>query len=99
MRAGIIRAGSLERNNLRMAKEVRKKPVAAAAAAVQLSGVSGVAIEASAHELLDPADTLNIQIAATFQQKRDHFDTTAGLGVGRIAVKSNLASSKVIEWE
>ena len=49
--------------------------------------------------LNNPADTLNIQIAATFQQKRDHFDTTAGLGVGRIAVKSNLASSKVIEWE
>ena len=49
--------------------------------------------------LNNPADTLNIQIAATFQQKRDHFDTTACLGVGRIAVKSNLASFKVIEWE
>ena len=82
-----------------MPKEVRKKPVPTAAAAVQLAGVSDVALGASAHELLNPAETLNIQIAATFQQKRDHFDTTAGLGVGRIAVKSSLASSKVIEWE
>ncbi|MFN0037974.1 MAG: hypothetical protein ACKVP2_00465 [Burkholderiales bacterium] len=82
-----------------MPKEVGKKPVAAAAAAVQLGGVSGVALGALAHEFLNPTETLNIKIADAFQQKRDHSDTTACYGVGKNAVKSKLASFKVIEWE
>ena len=66
-----------------MAKEVKEKPARAVVAAVQLPGVSDVEFEASVTELRELAKTLGFEVVRTFTQKRDNFDTTAYLGVGK----------------
>ena len=66
-----------------MAKEVKEKPARAVVAAVQLPGVSDVELEASVTELRELAKTLGFEVVGTFTQKRDNFDTTAYLGVGK----------------
>jgi GTP-binding protein HflX len=66
-----------------MGKEVKEKPARAVVAAVQLPGVSGVEFEASVTELRELAKTLGFEVVRTFTQKRDNFDTTAYLGVGK----------------
>jgi GTP-binding protein HflX len=45
--------------------------------------VSGVEFEASVTELRELAKTLGFEVVRTFTQKRDNFDTTAYLGVGK----------------
>ena len=66
-----------------MAIEVKEKPARAIVAAVQLPGVSDVELESSVTELRELAKTLGFQVVGTFLQKRDHFDTTAYLGIGK----------------
>ncbi len=66
-----------------MAIELNEKPARAIVAAVQLPGVSDVELESSVTELRELAKTLGFQVVGTFLQKRDHFDTTAYLGIGK----------------
>jgi len=63
--------------------EVNEKPPRAIVAAVQLPGVSDVEFESSLIELRELAKTLGFALVGTFTQKRDHFDTTAYLGIGK----------------
>ncbi|MEO8159136.1 MAG: GTPase HflX [Betaproteobacteria bacterium] len=63
--------------------EVNEKPARAIVAAVQLPGVSDVEFESSLIELRELAKTLGFELVGTFTQKRDHFDTTAYLGIGK----------------
>jgi GTP-binding protein HflX len=62
---------------------VNEKPVYAIAAAVQLPNVSDIEFEASLSELRELAKTLGFTVVRTFIQKRNGFDTTAYLGVGK----------------
>ena len=82
-----------------MAREMKERTARANVAAVQLPEVSDVELHASVSELHGLAKTLGFEVVGTFLQKRDHFDTTAYLGVGKTAVKVPLALLKVIEWE
>ncbi len=66
-----------------MQREVNEKPVCAIAAAVQLPNVSDIEFEASLSELRELAKTLGFTVVRTFIQKRNGFDTTAYLGVGK----------------
>ena len=66
-----------------MGKEIKEKPARAIVASVQLPGVSDVELEASITELRELAKTLGFEVVGTFTQKRDNFDTTAYLGVGK----------------
>ena len=66
-----------------MAIEVKEKPARAIVAAVQLPGVSDVEFEASVNELRELGKTLGFELVGTFTQKRDHFDTTAYMGIGK----------------
>ena len=66
-----------------MGKEIKEKPARAIVAAVQLPGVSDVELDASVTELRELAKTLGFEVVGTFTQKRDNFDTTAYLGVGK----------------
>ena len=66
-----------------MAIEVKEKPARAIVAAVQLPGVSDIELESSVSELRELAKTLGFEVVGTFLQKRDHFDTTAYLGIGK----------------
>ena len=66
-----------------MPGEVNEKPVYAIAAAVQLPNVSDIEFEASLSELRELAKTLGFTVVRTFIQKRNGFDTTAYLGVGK----------------
>ncbi len=66
-----------------MQREVNEKPVYAIAAAVQLPNVSDVEFEASLSELRELAKTLGFTVVQTFIQKRNGFDTTAYVGVGK----------------
>ncbi len=63
--------------------EVNEKPARAIVAGVQLPGVSDVEFESSLIELRELAKTLGFSLVGTFTQKRDHFDTTAYLGIGK----------------
>ena len=67
-----------------MGKEIKQKPARAIVAAVQLPGVRDVELEASVTELRELAKTLGFEVVGTFTQKRDNFDTTAYLGVGKL---------------
>ena len=80
-----------------MAKEIDERPTWANVAAVQLHDVSDVELHASVSELNELAKTMGFEVVGTFLQKRDHFDTTASLGVGK-SVKVPLATFEVIEW-
>ena len=66
-----------------MQREVNEKPVYAIAAAVQLPNVSDIEFEASLSELRELAKMLGFTVVHTFIQKRNGFDTTAYLGVGK----------------
>lgn len=66
-----------------MQMEVKDMPARAIVAAVQLPGVSEVEFEASLTELRELAKTLGFEVVCTFTQKRDSFDRTAYLGVGK----------------
>ena len=66
-----------------MQREVNEKPIYAIAAAVQLPNVSDIEFEASLSELRELAKTLGFTVVRTFIQKRNGFDTTAYLGVGK----------------
>ena len=82
-----------------MAKEIKERPARADVAAVQLPDVSEFELQASVSEVRELAKTLGFEVVGTFLQKRDYFDTTAYLGVGKLAVKVPLALVKVLEWE
>ena len=62
---------------------MNEKPRYAVAAAVQLPSVSDVEFEASLTELRELAKTLGFTVVRTFVQKRQGFDTTAYLGIGK----------------
>jgi GTP-binding protein HflX len=61
----------------------RQKPPRAIVAAVQLTGVSDLDFDSSVNELRELAKTLGFELVGTFTQKRDHFDTTAYMGIGK----------------
>jgi GTP-binding protein HflX len=64
-------------------KETKAKPVRAVVAAVQLPIVSDLELDESVSELRELAKTLGFEVVGTFTQKREHFDTTAYLGIGK----------------
>ncbi|KUM01854.1 GTPase HflX [Chromobacterium subtsugae] len=67
-----------------MQTEVKEKPRYAIVASVQLPEVSDVEFEASLTELSELAKTLGFQVVQTFVQKRNSFDRTAYMGVGKL---------------
>ncbi len=66
-----------------MMQDLQDKPKRAIVAAVQLPSVSDVEFDASISELRQLAKTLGFEIAATFTQKRAHFNPVAYLGAGK----------------
>ncbi|EEG09879.1 GTPase HflX [Pseudogulbenkiania ferrooxidans] len=67
-----------------MQTEVKEKPRYALVTSVQLPDVSDSEFEASLNELSELAKTLGFQVMQTFVQKRNSFDRTAYLGVGKL---------------
>ena len=61
----------------------RENSLRAVVAAVQLTGVSDIEFHSSVNELRELATTLGFALVGTFTQKRDHFDTTAYMGIGK----------------
>jgi len=55
----------------------------AVVAAVQLTGVSDLEFNSSVTELRELAKTLGFELVGLFTQKRDHFDATAYMGIGK----------------
>lgn len=74
---------SLEESNRSMATDGQEKPLRAVVAAVQITGVSDLEFNSSVNELRELAKTLGFELVGTFTQKRDHFDTTAYMGIGK----------------
>ncbi|HXF16168.1 MAG TPA: GTPase HflX [Burkholderiales bacterium] len=74
---------TLEESNRPMGPEGREKSLRAVVAAVQLTGVSDIEFNSSVNELRELAKTLGFELVGTFTQRRDHFDTTAYMGVGK----------------
>ncbi|HMU99460.1 MAG TPA: GTPase HflX [Rhodocyclaceae bacterium] len=66
-----------------MRRDMDETPRYAIAAAVQLPSVSDVEFAASLTELRELAKTLGFTVVRTFVQKRNGFDATAYLGVGK----------------
>ena len=66
-----------------MGTEGQEKSLRAVVAAVQLTGVSDIEFNSSVNELRELAKTLGFELVGTFTQKRDHFDTTAYMGIGK----------------
>ncbi|MBK7900929.1 MAG: GTPase HflX [Azonexus sp.] len=66
-----------------MQREGNEKPSQAVVAAVQLPTVSDAEFDASLTELRELAKTLGFIVVRTFVQKRQGFDQTAYLGVGK----------------
>ena len=66
-----------------MQTQAQHKPERAVVAAVQLPGVNDAEFQASLTELRELAKTLGFKVVGTFTQKRDNFDTTAYLGIGK----------------
>ena len=66
-----------------MQKETKESPRLAVVAAVQLPSVSDIEFAASLTELRELAKTLGFQVIHTFTQKRNSFEKTAYLGVGK----------------
>lgn len=79
--------------------EINEKAAHALVAAVPLPDVSDIELKASIQEPRKFTKSLSYEVVGTFLQRRDHFDTTAYLGIGKIAVKYGRASFKEIEWE
>jgi len=67
-----------------MQTEVKEKPRYAIVASVQLPEVSDIEFAASLAELSELAKTLGFRVVHTFVQKRNSFDRTAYLGVGKL---------------
>lgn len=67
----------------RMPSEVKDKAPRAIVAAVQLPSVSDLEFESSLAELRELARTLGFKVIGTFIQKRQSFDTTGYLGIGK----------------
>ncbi|SMF10093.1 GTPase HflX [Pseudogulbenkiania subflava] len=67
-----------------MQTEVEEKLRYALVTSVQLPDVSDAEFEASLTELSELAKTLGFQVVQTFVQKRNSFDRTAYLGVGKL---------------
>ena len=82
---GYYLASPINRNPRSMQTEVKEIPQYAIVASVQLPGVSDVEFEASLTELRELAKTLGFTVIRTFTQKRNGFDSTAYLGVGKRA--------------
>lgn len=66
-----------------MQSEVKEPVMHAVVAAVQLPTVSDMEFEASLNELRELAKTLGYKVVHTFVQKRQGFDITGYLGVGK----------------
>ncbi|WP_029146807.1 GTPase HflX [Methylophilus sp. 5] len=66
-----------------MQSEVKEPVMHAVVAAVQLPNVSDMEFEASLNELRELAKTLGYKVVHTFVQKRQGFDITGYLGVGK----------------
>jgi GTP-binding protein HflX len=66
-----------------MHTETTERPPRAVVAAVQLPGVADAELEVSVDELRELAQTLGFEVVGTFTQKRDSFDSTGYLGVGK----------------
>ena len=66
-----------------MQKQTMETRQRAVLAAVQLPSVSDVELQTSVDELRDLAKTLGFEVVGTFIQKRDKFDMTAYLGIGK----------------
>src|SRR5579864_6729667 len=66
-----------------MTSETNAKPARAVVAAVQLPDVSDAEFELSLNELRGLGKTLGFEIVGTITQKRDAFDRTGYLGVGK----------------
>lgn len=66
-----------------MRTEVKEKAPRAIVAAVQLPSVSDLEFESSLAELRELARTLGFKVVSTFVQKRNSFDTTGYLGIGK----------------
>ncbi len=66
-----------------MQSEVKEPEMHAVVAAVQLPTVSDMEFEASLNELRELAKTLGYKVVHTFVQKRQGFDITGYLGVGK----------------
>jgi len=66
-----------------MQTDITDKPPRAVVAAVQLPSVSDAELEVSVGELRELARTLGFEVVGTFVQKRDSFDTSGYLGVGK----------------
>jgi GTPase len=73
----------LIRNKYYMQTETPEAPKRAIVAAVQLPTVNDTEFKASLMELAELAKTLGFQVIETFTQKRNSFDTTAYLGIGK----------------
>lgn len=66
-----------------MRTEVKEQAPRAIVAAVQLPSVSDLEFESSLAELRELARTLGFKVVSTFVQKRNSFDTTGYLGIGK----------------
>ncbi|TXI44885.1 GTPase HflX [Methylophilus sp.] len=66
-----------------MQSEIKAPEMHAVVAAVQLPTVSDIEFEASLNELRELAKTLGYKVVHTFVQKRQGFDITGYLGVGK----------------
>lgn len=66
-----------------MRTEVKEQAPRAIVAAVQLPSVSDLEFESSLAELRELARTLGFKVVGTFVQKRNSFDTTGYLGIGK----------------
>ena len=71
------------KNTSEMQREDNEKPRLAVVAAVQLPAVSDAEFDASLTELRELAKTLGFTVVRTFVQKRENFDQTSYLGIGK----------------
>ena len=77
------RRGGYALQEIEIRRDMDETPRYAIAAAVQLPSVSDVEFAASLTELRELAKTLGFTVVRTFVQKRNGFDATAYLGVGK----------------
>ncbi len=66
-----------------MLNELAEKPARALVASVQLPNVTEAEFESSMNELRELAKTLGFEVVGAFTQKRESFDTTGYLGIGK----------------
>lgn len=78
-----------------MQSEVKESPKYAVIASVQLPNVSDIEFESSVVELRELAKTLGFEVVHTFMQKRNSFDTTGYLGIGKRQEISRFVKNEV----